>query len=249
MKQLVGEPARKRFEHLFRRRSAGEQPPCAFELHGAECVMMVRQGSNRRHDAAPFEPAQEMGALLGDHLFGLHNGLAADLQIVLHDLGQIVDAVEKYIGQCARLGLYIAWHSEIDDENRRMSALLDHTFEQSLADDRQRARRARDDDVELGQAFRQFVERDRFSGKTRGELFAALHRAIGDGDRLRILRCEMRGRELDHFACADQKQPLPGDRRENAFRQFHGRSGHRDRRAADIGLRTHVLRDRERALE
>ena len=40
---------------------------------------------------------------------------------------------------------------------------------------------------------------------------AALERAIGDRHRLRRLRGEMRRRELDHFAGADQQQPLFGD--------------------------------------
>ena len=205
MKQLVGEPARKRLEHVVGRRSGGEQPPRAFELHGAKRLVMIRQGGNRRHDAASFEPAQEMDRLLGDHPLGLHDRLVADLQIILHDLSQIVDAVQKYIGQRARLWLDIARHGEIDDEYRRVPALLDHAFEQSLADDRQRARRAGHDDVELRQPFGQFVQRDRLGGKTRGELFAAPHRAIGDGDRLRILRRKMRGGKLDHFAGADQQ--------------------------------------------
>ena len=211
--------------------------------------MMIRQRGNRRHDAPPFKPAQEMDGLFGNHLLSLHNGFAADLQIVLHDLGQIVDAVKKHVGQRTRLGLDIARHGKIDDENRCVSALFDHAFEQSLPDDRQRARGAGHDDVELRQPFRQFVKRNRFGGKTRGELFAAPHCAIGDGDRLRFLRREMRGGKLDHFAGADQQQPLLRDRRENPFRQFDGGRSHRDRRAADIGLRAHILCDRKRALE
>jgi hypothetical protein len=55
--------------------------------------------------------------------------------------------------------------------------------------------------------------------------------------------------ELDHLARADQEQALVGDRREDPLGELHRRGGHRDRRAADVGLRAHVLRDREGPLE
>ena len=63
------------------------------------------------------------------------------------------------------------------------------------------------------------------------------------------LRREMRRRELDHLAGADQEHALLGDRREDALGELDRRGGHRNRRAADVGLRAHVLRHRERALE
>ena len=93
------------------------------------------------------------------------------------------------------------------------------------------------------------VQRDRFGAEARGELAPALERAVGDGDRLRLLGREVRRRELDHLARADQQQPLVRDRREDALGELHRRGGHRDRRAADVGLRAHVLGHGERALE
>ena len=62
-------------------------------------------------------------------------------------------------------------------------------------------------------------------------------------------RGEMRRRELDHLAGADEQQALVGDRREDPLGELDRRRRHRDRRAADVGLRAHVLGHREGALE
>ena len=90
-----------------------------------------------------------MAGLVGDHLLGLHDRLAPDLQVVLHDLREVVDAVQEHVVEFRGFRLDVARHGEVDDEHRRVLALLDHALEHALAEDRQRARRARDDDVEL----------------------------------------------------------------------------------------------------
>ena len=157
----------------------------ALELGGAHFVVMAVQRGDRRHHRAAFEPAQEALGLRRDHLLGLRHRLAADLQVVLDDVRQVVDAVEEHVVELARFGLDVARHREIDDEHRRVAARLDHPLEQPLADDRQRARGAGDDDVELVQPVGQLVQRDRVGAEALGELLAALERAVGDGDRLR----------------------------------------------------------------
>jgi hypothetical protein len=81
------------------------------------------------------------------------------------------------------------------------------------------------------------------------ELAAAVERAVRDGDGLGLLGQEMTRGELDHLARADQQQALACDRRKDALGELDAGGGHRDRGAADVGLRAHVLGDRERALE
>ncbi len=104
-------------------------------------------------------------------------------------------------------------------------------------------------DVELGEALGQLVQRDRGGSEARGQLLAALERPVGDGDRLRVPGGEVRGGEIDHLAGADQQQVLVGERRVDALGELDRRRGHRNRRAADVGVASHVLRHRERALE
>ena len=60
---------------------------------------------------------------------------------------------------------------------------------------------------------------------------------------------EVRRRQLDHLAGADHQHAGLGDRREDALGELHRRGGHRDRRAADVGVRAHVLGDGEGPLE
>ena len=133
--------------------------------------------------------------------------------------------------------------------HRAMLARLDHALEQTLAQDRQCARRARHDDVELREPFRHLVQRDRLGGKARRELPATFERPVGDRDRPGIARGEVRCREIDHFPRADEQDPLLGDRWEDALGQLHRGRRHRDRRAADLGLGADILCHGERPLE
>jgi len=130
-----------------------------------------------------------------------------------------------------------------------MPSLLDHALEQSLPDDRKRARRARHDDVEVREPFRQFVECNGVGCEPVGELDPTLERAVRDGDRSRLARSEVRCSELDHLPGSDQQQSLLLKRRKNPLRKFDRRGRHRDRGGADVGLGPHVLRDGEGALE
>ncbi len=83
---------------------------------------------------------------------------------------EVVDAVQEHVVELRRLALDVARHGEVDDEHRRVPARLDRALEQALAEDRQRARRAGDDDVELVQAVGHLVQRDRLGAEALGEL-------------------------------------------------------------------------------
>ena len=74
-------------------------------------------------------------------------------------------------------------------------------------------------------------------------------RAVGHRDRLRMLRGEVRGRELDHLAGTDEQDVLAAQVAEDALRHPHGGGRHRYRLRADLGGRPHFLRNREGALE
>ena len=137
MQQLVRESARELLERLTRGRAAGEQPLGALELGGAQSVVMAVQRGDYRHDRTPFQPAQEAFRLNGDQRLGFGNRLDAYLQVVLHDVGEVVDAVQEHVVELGRLRLDVARHGEIDDEHRRMAARLDRALEHAFAQDRQ----------------------------------------------------------------------------------------------------------------
>ena len=110
----------------------------------------------------------------------------------LHQRRQVVDGVEVDVGQARDLGLDVARHRQVDHEHRPVAARLQRALDRAQADDRQRARGARDDDVELGQARRQVGQAHRFGAEARGRaLSPRSQRAVGDRHRARLARREM----------------------------------------------------------
>ncbi len=138
----------------------------------------------------------------------------------------------------ADFGFDIARHGQVDHEHRAVAARLDGPLDQAQADQRQRRGGARDHDVELVQAVR--AARPGAIARPLKRLAsscAALQRAVGDGDRFRVLRGEVGGAQFDHFAGADEQHVLVGDAVEDALRQAHGGGGHRHAVGADLGGR------------
>ena len=249
VQKLVGESARERFEHLLRRRPASEQTARTVELGDAKLVMMSLQRSDRRHYRPAFEPAQKTRGLIGDPGFGFAHCLDPDLQIVLDDVGQVVDGIQEHVVELGSFRFDVARHRQVDDEHRRMAPGLDRALEHALAEDGQRACGGGNNDVELRKTLGQLGESDRVGRKARRELRAALQGTVGDGDGFRRSRGEMRCGKIDHVAGPDQKHALLGDRRKNALRQSHRGGSHGNRGAADIGVGAHILGHGKRALE
>ncbi len=77
----------------------------------------------------------------------------------------------------------------------------------------------------------------------------ALDRPVRDGDRFRMLRGEVRRRQLDHLAGADEQHVFALQAAKDALRHAHRSGSHRDRLRADLGGRANLLRHREGALE
>ncbi len=120
----------------------------------------------------------------------------------------------------------------------RWRARLQRALDGTEADDRQRARGARDDDVELGEPCRQVGEREGRRREARAELVGARsQRAVGDRDRARMARREVGRRELDHLARADEQHLGLAQVLEQLRGEAHRGRRHADRMAADLGRR------------
>ena len=157
--------------------------------------------------------------------------------------------VKEHVAQARHFRLDIARHGQVDHEHRLVAARFDGPFDQALADQRQGGCGARNDNVELGQQIRQLGQADRFAVEAGGKRLATVHGAVGDRDRARVLRREVRGAQLDHFTGADEQHVLVGDAVENALRQAHRGSGHRHAVRADFRRAAHFLGDGKAALE
>ena len=144
---------------------------------------------------------------------------------------------------------HVARHGQIDDEQRTVLARLERALHHALAQDRQLAGGAGDDDVVLCQLFRQVGQRDRGAVDAPRQCLRAFQRAVGDGDVLRGTRREMHRVEFDHLAGADEQHALLGDAREDALGQPDRGGSHRHQVRADLGLGAHVLGHRKSALE
>jgi hypothetical protein len=167
----------------------------------------------------------------------------------LHALAEVVDGVEIDVGQLRDLGLDVARHREVDHEHRPAAARLQRALDGAQPDDRQRARGARDDGVELVQPLRQVGQAQRLRAEAAGELLAALERAVGHRHAARLARREVRGDQLDHLAGADEEHVQLAQVLEQLAGQPHGRGRHADRMRADLGGGAHLLGHREAALE
>ncbi len=101
-----------------------------------------------------------------------------------------------------------------------MAALLQGAFHSTQADDGQAAGRAADDGVKLVQALGQVGQAHHLAAKAGGKLFAALQRAVGNGDSLGVLGGEVRGAQLDHLARAHEQHLDLG----KVFKQLAGQA-------------------------
>src|SRR5208337_4836827 len=92
MQELMREAPRELFEHLLGRGAVGEKPARPLEFGRAQRVVMALQRGDRRHNHASLEPAQEAFRLGRYHRLGLAHRIDADLQVVLDDVGEVVNA-------------------------------------------------------------------------------------------------------------------------------------------------------------
>jgi hypothetical protein len=84
-------------------------------------------------------------------------------------------------------GLDVARHGQVDHEHGAVAA-LERALDRAQTDDGQRAGGAADHGVKLVQAVGQVAQAHHFAAKAAGQLFAALQRAVGNGDGFGVRR-------------------------------------------------------------
>jgi hypothetical protein len=205
--------------------------------------------ADQGHRAALAQPVHEaLDAGVDDDLGLRHRRLPAGLAL-LHHGGEVVDGVEVHVLQGLDLGLDVARYRQVDHEHRAVPALAQGALDRAQADQRQGAGGAAHHDVEVAQPRGQVGQPHRLAAEARGEPFAALGGAIGDGDRFRLAGGEMRRGQLDHLAGTDEQDARLAQVLEELAGQAHGGGGHADGMRADLGGGAHFLGDGEGALE
>ncbi|OIQ79642.1 vitamin B12 transporter BtuB [mine drainage metagenome] len=151
VQEFLRQVARQHVEDLVGCFTAREHAPRALDLGALPFAAAFLQLQDQRHLLAVVHPAQEALHAGFDDRFGLLDRGQPLLAVVAYQFGEVVDRVQVDVGEVADFGFDVAWHRQVDHHHRLAPALADHPFGGAQADDRQRARRRADDDVELGQ--------------------------------------------------------------------------------------------------
>jgi hypothetical protein len=147
-----------------------------------DLVGALAQRGYRRHHLQRGEPALEAVKLGLDDPLGSHRlGLAA-ARVALDDLLHVVDVVEADAGDLTAGGLDVAWHGDVDQQQRAAAADRHHLRDVVALDDVVRRVGRRDDDVGRLELLRQLLEADRVAAEALGEADRAVVAAVGDED-------------------------------------------------------------------
>ncbi len=222
----------------------------ALQLRLADGFESLAQGDDGRNRVAGSEPRGELVDLFGDDAFRTDHFARAPGEILADRRLEIVDVVEEHLFDLAGRGFDVARDGDIDDEQRAAAPPAHDALDMRLRENRRGRAGRGDDDVARADRRVQLVPRrgagaaDRL-GRSRG----VRHRPADDRHMLHALRLHVQGRQLAHFARADDEHVPPGEVAEDLARQGHGRVAHRHRARTEAGFRPHALADRERTVE
>ena len=169
---------------------------------------------------------------------------AALCAVVCNDVGQIIHGVNVGVVQLAHGCLDVARYAQIHHDHGAATACFDRRFDHTQTDDRQGAGGTGNDDVKACQLFGQFGQANRLciGCRVRGEQgLRAFERAVGDGEAFRLRSDDVRGDDIHHFACADQKHVQAVKVFEDAFGQFDRSGGHGHGVLANGGVGAYVF--------
>ena len=177
--------------------------------------------------------------------FLVDNGLGArDLgpasrQILLHDALQVVDVVQEDLFDLADLWVDVAWHGDVDDEQRFGAPPAQDHLDVFAHDDGSLRSRRREDDIRIAHRLSQVRPGDRASADLRRERVSVRWRATRNDDLLHAVAAQvLRGQRAD-LAGADDEHAPAVEPPEDLSRQRHCGEAHRHGAFADaVSLRT-----------
>src|SRR5215212_466917 len=248
VQQLVDDLHSERLDGAALLRSKVGQPAAgAAQLPKSNLLGVPPQRSDRRDHAARCLPGAEAFRLLGHDRLGPGRGTldgpGAD------GLVQVVDVVEKRVGQRGDLGIEIAGDGEVDQQQRPALACSKRALD-VLSRDKEAPRvRRRYDDVRVAESGCNRVECERLRVESPGYACAAFLAAIRD-ERDPGSACDQPGGGgLADLARTDQQHLAVAQVAEHALGE-HGRGrGGRGCGIPDRRLRAHLATDAQRLTE
>ena len=195
------------------------------------------------------QPTFEALPLFADHAFGACRFSLPLFGIACGDLLQIVDVVEVGVVEFVHVGGDVARHSDVDQEDRPVTARMQRGLDAPLVEDGLLPRNAGQHDVRLGQECVELVEPVCARAKAQGQILGVRARAVRDAHVLQALAGQRVQRQLDHLAGADQKRRLVLEVFEDLTRQIDGHACHRNGSLGDGGFIANPLGRRKGALK
>ncbi len=219
------------------------------ELSPADLLHRVSQRGDRGHDLEAAQPVVHAAQLLHDDALGVVRLFLALAAVLLHHVLQVVDVVEVGVAHAVDLGVEVARHGDVDEEDGPVTPVLERTLDTLTRDDVVRRRGGADDDVGGGQVPFEVLEGHGAAADPVGQLLRGAERAVGDEDVLDAVRLEVRGGELAGLAGAHDEHGVVLELAEHLEGQLDGRGAHAHRALADGRLGAHALADFERVPE
>ena len=121
------------------------------ELGAADLLHRVAQRGDRRHDLEAAQPVVHAAQLLLDDALGVVRLFLALAAVLLDHMLQVVDVVEVGVAHTVDLGVEVARHGDVDEEDGPVPAVLQRALDTLTRDDVVRRRGGADDDVGGGQ--------------------------------------------------------------------------------------------------
>ena len=119
----------------------------ALQLGAADLLHRVSQRGDRGHHLEAAQPVVDAGELLLDDALGVVRLFLALAAVLLHHVLQVVDVVEVGVAHAIDLGVEVARHGDVDEEDGPMAAVLERALDTLSRDDVVRRRGGADDDV------------------------------------------------------------------------------------------------------
>ena len=187
--------------------------------------------------------------LLVDDGLGARDLGPASRQVLLHDALQVIDVVQEDLFDLADRRVDVAWHGDVDDEQRFGAPPAQDHLDVLAHDDGSLRSRRREDDVRVAHRLSQARPGNRASADLRRERVSVPCRATRNDDLLHAVAAQvLRGQRAD-LAGADDEHAPAVETAENLSRQRHCGEAHRHGAFAERRFAAHALSDAERPVK
>ena len=228
----------------------GPQPrPGPLQLGPQDRLRLLPQGDDRGDHLEGVVPLGELQDLLADDALGLLGLPEAVAHVLVDHPLQIVNVEEVDVVDPAHLGVHVARHGNVDEEEQAVLAAPERPLDHRGGEDVARGARGADDDIGLLELLLQELEAHGDPVDLLGHLHGPRVGSVGHDDPPRPVREQVPGGKLGHLARPHQQDRPALQAPQDLLGHLHGGEAHRDGVAGDGRLRPHALGRAEGVVE